>query len=224
MRIRVYQEFSMQKTLQSETATDFRTLVGAIKLLLVFGVAVILLFLIFLWDVSMGHPFQETSPTELFQSFFLLCTAVIFFTEARRCPDMREALVLAGGFIGCMLIREQDYFLDMIAHGCWKYPAIVLTLVCCIYAARSPLRTLAGLAKLIRWRYFPILLIGVVLVLAYSRLFGMSLLWRQIVPGEHDWWTAKTAMEESSELLGYATILLSAILLHRERQNSAQKS
>ena len=45
----------------------------------------------------------------------------------------------------------------------------------------------------------------------YSRLFGMSMLWRGMLSAD-SWRLAKTAMEESSELLGYMLIMFSALL------------
>jgi hypothetical protein len=110
-----------------------------------------------------------------------------------------------------MLIREQDHFLDPISHGCWKWPAFALAAACILHALRRPAETLSQLARFVRWRWFPILLVGVVIVLAYSRLFGMSMLWHSMLSADC-WRLAKTAMEESSELLGYMLIMFSALL------------
>ncbi|HJD98022.1 hypothetical protein [Mailhella massiliensis] len=195
-----------------ELLADLKSIAGAFRLLFFLGLGIILLFLIFWWDAQCRRPFVETGPTELIQTLFLTLSTAIFFLEARRRPDMRGALVLAGGFTGCMLIREQDYFLDIISHGCWKWPALTLTLVCLVYAAAHARATAAALARFVRWRYFPILLTGIVIVLAYSRLFGMGALWRSLLTDE-SWRMAKNAMEESSELLGYLFVLASALLL-----------
>lgn len=199
---------------RDEIRSDLETVAHALKVLFGFGFGVVLLFFVFWWDARLDSPFAETGPTEIIQSLLLLASSALFFLEARRSPETRNALILAGGFLGCMLIREQDYYFDMIAHGCWKWPAFALAGVCLAQAARSPRQTLAALAKLIRWRYFPFLLSGVVIVLAYSRLFGMSALWNPLLP-DGDWRPTKNAVEESSELLGYAFIFSSALLLRR---------
>ena len=204
-------------SISNELLEDLRTIAGAFRLLFLLGFGVIALFLIFWWDSTCEHPFIEEGPTEIVQSLLLILSTVIFFLEARRRPDMRGALILVGGFTGCMLIREQDYFLDMISHGCWKWPALPLTFSCLAYAAANVRSTIAGLARLVHWRYFPMLLTGVVIVLAYSRLFGTGMVWKCILP-DGEWRMAKTAIEESSELLGYLLILTSALLLRFSRK------
>lgn len=203
--------------LPEELLSDLKTIAGAFRLLFCLGLGIIVLFFIFWWDARCSRPFTETGPTEIIQTILLALSTGIFFLEARRRPDMGNALILAGGFTGCMLIREQDYFLDMLSHGCWKWPALLLALACLIPACRRFRDTLSGLARLIRWRYFPLLLTGVVIVLAYSRLFGTGVLWKHLLPDE-GWRTAKNAVEESSELLGYGLILGSALLLRLEKR------
>ncbi len=198
--------------LQKDLVDDLRTIAGALRLLFLLALGIVALFLIFWWDTLCDSPFVEAGPTEIIQTLLLLISATIFFMEARRCPDMRGALVLAGGFIGCMLIREQDYYLDMLSHGCWKWPALTLAFSCTAYAAATFRSTVAGLARFVRWRYFPILLTGLVIVLVYSRLFGMGMLWKPLLQCE-EWRTAKTAIEESSELLGYLFVCFSTLLL-----------
>ena len=203
--------------LKNELHSDLETIVDALKILFGLALSVIVLFLIFWWDARLESPFVETGPTELIQSLLLLTSSALFFLEARRNPDMDNALVLTGGFLGCMLIREQDYYLDMISHGCWKWPAFALTFVCLAWACRNIRHTVSALARLIRWRHFPFLIAGIVIVLAYSRLFGMSVLWKPLLP-DGDWRAAKNAVEESSELLGYAFILASAALLRFKKR------
>ena len=196
--------------------SDLRAIAGALRLLFLFGLGIILLFLIFYWDALCSRPFIEAGPTELVQTLFLVLSTALFFLEAHRRREMRGALVLTGGFIGCMLIREQDYFLDIISHGCWKWPALALTFSCLTYAFTRLRATISALACFVRWRYFPVLLVGIVIVLAYSRLFGMGILWDVLIPEEGSR-MAKNAMEESSELLGYMFTLASALLLRFEK-------
>lgn len=186
-------------------------------MLFLLALGVVVLFLIFRWDASCEHPFAEEGPTELVQTLLLLACTGVFFLEARRNETMRGAMLLAGGFFGCMLIREQDYYLDMISHGCWKWPAVALALFCTAAAARTPRATLAGLAALVKKRAFPMLLTGVVIVLVYSRLFGMGSLWNALLP-DVDGRAAKNAIEESSELLGYLLIFASALQMRSEKR------
>ena len=59
---------------------------------------------------------------------------------------------------------------------------------------------------------YSFLLVGMVVILIYSRLFGMNILWHALLPDEGSR-AAKNAMEESSELLGYLFVLVSALML-----------
>ena len=92
--------------------SDLRAIAGALRLLFLFGLGIILLFLIFYWDALCSRPFIEAGPTELVQTLFLVLSTALFFLEAHRRREMRGALVLTGGFIGCMLIRA--------SHPCRK--------------------------------------------------------------------------------------------------------
>lgn len=204
---------------QSRLLSDLMTIAGALREAFLLGLGVLALFFVFQWDAASDNPFSEVGPTEFIQSVALGLSLVLFFLEARRRPEMRGGLILVGGFIGCMLIREQDYFLDTVTHGFWKWPALALAFSCLAYAAATFRATVAGLANFIRWRYFSVLLIGLVIVLAYSRLFGMSILWRELLRDCH-WRMAKTAVEESSELLGYLFVVFSALLLRFEKRSS----
>ena len=205
-------------TWRKELLSDLETIVGALRLLFFFGLGIIVLFLIFWWDAHQSRPFVEAGPTEILQTILLLLSTILFFLEARRRSDMRHALILVGGLTGCMLIREQDYFLDMLSHGCWKWPALLLAFGCLSYAGRAFKDSISALAHFIRWRYFPLFLAGIVIVLAYSRLFGIGALWKTLLP-DGEWRTAKHAIEESSELLGYSIILGSALLLRLEKKH-----
>lgn len=197
--------------------SSFKAIGRALILLCGLGFGITLLFLIFLWELHTSAPFGEWGPTEIAQSAALGISSALFFLEAARQPSVRGALVLVGGFLGCMFIREQDYFLDFIRHGFWFWPAITLAVGCLAYAARDLRATIRGLEHFVRWKYFPFLLIGLAITLAYSRLFGMRFLWEMLL-GKHFIYTAKSAMEESSELLGYLFILVSAILANTDKR------
>ena len=206
----------MPYSLDGDIRSQLKAIGRALLLLFGLGGGVIALFLIFLWELQCEVRFTETSPTELAQSLLLAASAGLYFLEAFRRPHLRHSLVLVGGFFTCMLIREQDYFLDFLQHGCWVYPALATAALCIGYACLNLRRTVAGLEHFVRWKYFPFLLIGLVIVLAYSRLFGMRMIWESLL-GDNFSYTAKSAMEESSELLGYLFILTSAVLANTDK-------
>ena len=109
------------------------------------------------------------------------------------------------------------YFLDFIRHGFWVYPALALAFGCIAYACTDLRRTLAGLERFVRWKYFPFLIIGLVIVLAYSRLFGSGYGWKLLL-GDRFVYSMKAGVEESSELLGYLFILSSAVLANADKR------
>jgi len=201
----------------ADVRSQLKAIGRALLLLFALGGGVIVLYLIFRWELQLRPRFTETGPIEYTQSLILATSAGLYFLEAYRRPELRRSLVLVGGFLACMLIREQDYFLDFIRHGFWVYPALGTAAACLAYACTDLRRTIAGLEHFVRWKYFPYLLIGLVIVLAYSRLFGMRSLWEELL-GRRFLYDAKTAMEESSELLGYLFILTSAVLANTDKR------
>ena len=93
---------------QSGLLSDLMIIAGALRQVFFLGLGVLALFFIFQWDAASANPFSEVGPTEFIQSLALGLSTALFFLEARRRPDMRGGLILVGGFIGCMLFREQD--------------------------------------------------------------------------------------------------------------------
>ena len=200
-----------------EVRSQLKAIGRAFILLCGLASGVIILYLIFLWDIQINRGFGEVGLIELSQSVMLATTTGLYFLEAYRRPALRRAMVLVAGFFGCMLIREQDYFLDFIRHGFWVYPALALAFGCIAYACTDIRRTIAGLEHFVRWKHFPILLIGLVIVLAYSRLFGSSYGWKLLL-GKKFIYSMKAGVEESSELLGYLFILSSAVLANADKR------
>ncbi|MCQ2444235.1 MAG: hypothetical protein MJ061_01905 [Mailhella sp.] len=209
---------------------DLGTVAGAARAFFFLCACAAGLFLVFVIDMASSVSFKEYAPTEICQTLLLAACTAILFLEARRRPGMRRALVLAAGLTGCMLIREQDFFLDFIAHGCWKWPALALAGGCLTYACTDVRNTLRGMAELVRHREFPCLAVGLMVVLVYSRLFGMGMLWNGLLgsvagispESAHEAVRlAKTAMEESGELLGYMLISWFVWKFRRQPQTDA---
>lgn len=202
---------------EPDVRSQLKAIGRAFLLLLGLGLGVVLLYLVFIFDAMSNLRVRELGPIELAQSFMLAATTGLYFLEAYRRPALRHSMVLVAGFFGCMLIREQDYFLDFIRHGFWVYPALALAFGCIAYACTDLRRTLYGLERFVRWKHFPILLIGLVIVLAYSRLFGSGYGWKLLL-GDRFVYSMKAGVEESSELLGYLFILASAVLANADKR------
>ena len=153
----------------------------------------------------------ETSFTEVSQEAMLALIAGLFWLSARE-PGQRGVGILIGGFFACMLIRELDGLFDPISHSFWLWPAL-LTAGTCVYRAlgyKGAWRdVVSGLARFSVRPAFGFIMAGL-LVLIFSRLFGMGSLWHGILQEGYAR-LAKTTVEEGVELLAYSICLGGAL-------------
>lgn len=161
-------------------------------------------------DVNwMNDAMHETSLTETLQEIMLASMAGLFFWSARQRPDARGALILIGGFYSCMLIRELDFVFDLVEHGSWVWFALASALVCLALALRAPRATLAGLVAFVTDRSWLMTASGLLVVLVFSRLFGMHQLWQHLMLDGYNR-VVKNMAEEGTELLGYSLCWLAS--------------
>lgn len=177
-------------------------------------------------DVLWLHtPVKEISLTEISQELFLLANVAIFIYCARRSPGMRGGLLLIAGFYAALLIRELDGFFDMLHHGAWLWFALASTALFLILAANWQPSVKPGLLAFIQHPCFAHTTSGMVVILVFSRLFGMSELWGALLQDGY-LYTVKTAIEEGTELVGYTLCLFSsawfALSLLPQRQVALQ--
>lgn len=172
-----------------------------------------------------GNSIGESSLVEFTQSVLLLLSSLCFVVLAWLRADERRFAVLAAAFFAVMLVRELDALFDvLIVHGAWKFIAAPMALTALAWAAADWRATLASLVRFSCSRAGTLMLIGLVIVLCYSRLFGMTSNWTAVL-GDGYVRTVKNAVEETSELLGYTFVLgasvhyladrLRALLRHR---------
>lgn len=162
-------------------------------------------------DVAwMNDALHETSFTETTQEIMLAVIAALFFIAAQRRPAQRGALTLVAGFYSCMLIRELDFAFDTIQHGSWIWFALAVTAGCLAVALRTPKKTLHALARLLQHRSWPVMASGFLVVLVFSRLFGIHALWQHLMLGDYNR-VVKNMAEEGTELLGYGLCWLASV-------------
>ena len=155
-------------------------------------------------DITVHKNIVENSFVEYGQELLLLLTTAIFGSMAIK--KRSGGLWLVTGFFGCALLREFDAFFDMIVHGAWKYFALVVIAFVFFKAWRlGKENTIATLAAFMKTRAFIFIFIGLLIVLVYSRLFGMGELWKAIMGIDFNR-TVKNVVEEGSELWGYALV------------------
>ncbi|MGK3143929.1 hypothetical protein [Pantoea sp. C2G6] len=162
-------------------------------------------------DVAWMHnALHETSFTETTQELMLASIALLFFIAAQRRPAQRGALTLVAGFYSCMLIRELDFAFDTIQHGSWVWFALAVTAGSLAVALRTPKKTVHALANLLLHRNWPVMASGFLVVLIFSRLFGIHALWQHLMLGDYNR-VVKNMAEEGTELLGYSLCWLASV-------------
>ncbi len=164
--------------------------------------------------IVLGNQVGELSITEGLEQLMLVLSAGSFFYLAKRQTKLKHAATLMGAFFLVMLIRENDAFFDYIVHGFWVYPALAVTFAAITYAVRNGKQTLDQLAVILSSSYMNMLVLGLIMLLVFSRLFGMGSFWQGVM-AEHYVRDVKNIVEEGSELLAYCIIAFSSIKILR---------
>ncbi|MEL0606829.1 hypothetical protein [Vibrio echinoideorum] len=160
--------------------------------------------------VLLSGQIGESSVTEMLQQFLLLVSSGAFAYLAKKRPEVNHAAILISAFFAVLFIRELDYWFDMIAHGAWVYPAIIIAGSAIFYAIRNGKQTVDQLALILASPHMNLLVTGVMLLLVFSRLFGMGSFWQGVM-GEHYISNVKTIAEEGTELLAYCLIAFASL-------------
>lgn len=170
---------------------------------------------IFYFDNNLG----ELSLTEFLQEGMLLIATCLFGLIAKNNPEIRHAYILITGFFACLLIRELDAFFDLIYHGFWIVPALLVALSAIGYAAKQPQKTIQGLCEHVQNKNSTSMIVGLAILLVFSRLFGMGSLWEGIL-GDDFVRTVKNIAEEGTEVLGYVMMFYSALCYYIDSKRS----
>ncbi|MBK4713813.1 MULTISPECIES: hypothetical protein [Tenebrionibacter/Tenebrionicola group] len=152
----------------------------------------------------------EISVTEFTQEALLLACAALWLRSALKTPALRGGCILIAGFYAALLIRELDYYFDAIYHGAWLWFALITTAAALWFARRWRHSVLPGLNAFTRHPASGYTLCGLVTILIFSRLFGMSAFWQTLL-GDNYVMAVKTAIEEGTELMGYTLCLFSSV-------------
>lgn len=175
-------------------------------------------FCVYLDVVVIGHGIPELSVTEITQETLIFLSAILCWLKAWRCVCSRGFFVLLGGFFACMFIRELDFLFDMIHHGFWIYPVILITVVCSIYAWVCRDTILLPLAQYVSGKPFVYVSLGLIIVFIFSRIFGSGELFWVRVMGPDYKGEYKQVIQEGLELLGYVMIFYGSCLSVRPRR------
>jgi hypothetical protein len=160
-------------------------------------------------DDDLGN--SEFSKVELLQSGCLaigLLLSVWIYTR----NDHRRLVALAVAVLqSLMLIREQDFFFEvLVGRGMWQIP-VYLSLIGGIFVfVRSRDRVNQSWLWMRQRSWFGLLFAALTIILAFSRVFGQSDFWEAIM-GDNYQRIVKLAAEEVTELLGYSLLVIAMI-------------
>lgn len=193
---------------------------------------------VYLDIVVLGQVISETGFTELCQEVLILASSLLFIVAAVRRPEQRGFLVLVAGCFAWMFFREMDYFLGLICRDFWQVPAGITALVSVGLAVRWRKTILPAMAEAAGSLSFVFIQCGMVMVVAFSRVFGTGTLWRRVMDAGMEWYAppadvfrqaidqagvewyvasfVKNIIQEGLELLGYVFILFGSILFYRQ--------
>ncbi|MDN3616569.1 hypothetical protein ACFFUS_09250 [Vibrio gallaecicus] len=153
---------------------------------------------------------SELSITEMLQQLLLLGCVLSFIHLAKQRAEVKHAALLIAAFFAVMFIRELDHWFDFIFHGAWVYPAVLVAGSAIYYACKNGKQTIEQLGLILASPHMNTLVIGLMLLLVFSRLFGMGSFWQGVM-GENYVGDVKNIAEEGTELLSYALIALGSI-------------
>ncbi|WP_367989697.1 hypothetical protein AB2S62_21025 [Vibrio sp. NTOU-M3] len=202
-------------TSESVTATSKKTLYKfSLNALIIVAISILVNIAIRADYLYFQLSHGQISVTETIQLIMLAITAVTFVNIARTQKAVSHAALLIAGFFAVLMIREMDEWLDHIYHGFWVVPALITASAAIYYAYTGGQRTINEMAAILRAPFMNMLVGGVVLLLVFSRLYGMGSFWSGVMQ-DHYIRDVKNISEEGIELLCYCLIALSAMKARR---------
>ena len=164
--------------------------------------------------VWLDHGVMENSVTEFAQAGLLLLSALLIGLSVRQNTESRGFLVLVAGLFAAMLVREIDVYFDMIAKGSWLYPALAVSLLAIVYASRQRGTVIVPMVRISATKSFNYIVVGLLLVIFFSRLFGTGQLWQEVMGADYRN-LYKSIIQEGLELLGYVLICFGSVRFYR---------
>jgi hypothetical protein len=163
------------------------------------------------YDMLYGdHTLGEVSLTECVQQILLGITVIAFYRIRSQRQDLRHSALLIAGFFLVLFIRELDFLFDKIAHGFWVYPALAVTCAAIIFAISGKQQTWYSFGTICRAPNMRLLVMSLMLLLVFSRLFGEANFWKLVMQDGY-MRVVKNTVEEGIELLCYALMAISAV-------------
>ena len=185
----------------SVTTLFIRVIVYVLVMLGIYGAIV--------YDATTAN-FEEASWTEYCQEFMLLVIIVVSFLAARRYTRHRLINISLAASATVFLIREFNNFAyEHLFPYAWQVGALLVLIPFLTFIARNFRSFLRELTEVANTYPFAILLIGMLVLQLFSRLYGLPFWWQELM-GDGYIRMVMRASEESIELLGYSILCIGA--------------
>ena len=160
---------------------------------------------------ALSANFDESSLTEYAQEALLLLIAFISFYSARQYHLYRIFAVSLGVMAVVSLIREfNNYAYEYLFPYAWQVGVLLVLLPFSVFLYRNFRKLMHEITSTANRYFFPILLIGTLVLHVFSRLYGLHFIWQNLM-GDDYMYAVVRASEESIELLGYSIIFIGAV-------------
>ena len=190
---------------------------SAIGFFLCMGVIALLFYEVVVMESTCG----ERSSVEMIQFLLLFSSSLMFLNLSVSRADILWGMFLIGAFILCMAIRELDWITDRIPYLSWAHLVTLVLILAMWVAVRNKETVVHGLAVFAESRASVWMIIGLLCVLVFSRLFGSKHIWYNLFEDERVR-IIKNVVEEGLELFGY-TLMTTAAILFRNESRRAQE-
>jgi len=132
--------------------------------------------------------------------------------------------MLLAGLSTVAFIREQDiYFEQVLGHGVWPIPVVVIILIVAYKAFKSRSELWTEVTLYVKTKSYAFFTFGTLTIFIFSRLFGRTKFWEAAM-GDRYFRSVKNIAEESLELYGYLFFLLAIVelaLLVKEEKHAS---
>lgn len=169
---------------------------------------------VFMDVVYFGHGMSEYGFVENYQLLSLLLITTYCWQNIYIYKDKRSFNIMLLGFFTIILIRELDWLFDFVSHGFWKYIALLIMISVMTISLSNKNNLMKSVESFLKSRQYYVFMVGLVIVLVFSRILGTKHLLVHIVGVDCVKFT-KNVVQESLEALGY-TIILISFLTQRE--------
>lgn len=202
---------------------------GLIYLLALAGIAQCIALEAFQFGAAAKY--GESSLTEHLQDLFTFSSALTFMVCAYLSKPLRQACILFGALMFMMFVRESDSLLDeKVFDGAWQL-IVAAVIIATVFSLRNQIKeSYESLKRFSQTSSFGFVITGLVIVLAFSRMFGRTSFWQSVM-GDAYMRSVKNIVEEGTELLGYSIVMIAAtellvfvLAVAKERKTSAAAS